>query len=82
MHELPRTPVNPAKHIENAKRSPSRRPFSWKAWHHPQLSSSLQSSLIPEGKYRPDDSDYVRNDHDLTESLVIMSRDFGERWSS
>ena len=27
-------------------------------------------------------SDFVRNDHDLTESLVIVSRDFGERWSS
>ena len=27
-------------------------------------------------------SDFVRNDHDLTESLVIMSRDFGERWAS
>jgi hypothetical protein len=23
--------------------------------------------LIPEGKYRPDDSDFVGNDHDLTE---------------
>jgi L-amino acid N-acyltransferase YncA len=27
-------------------------------------------------------SDFVRNDNDLTESLVIMSRDFGERWAS
>jgi RimJ/RimL family protein N-acetyltransferase len=55
-----------------------------KLWARMAISQDAAQKILKKLGFRTEAllSDFVRNDHDLTESLVIMSRDFGERWAS
>jgi len=55
-----------------------------KLWARMAISQEAAQNVLKRLGFRTEAllSDFVRNDNDLTESLVIMSRDFGERWAS
>ncbi len=55
-----------------------------KLWARMAVSQEAAQNILKSLGFRTEAllSDFVRNDNDLTESLVIMSRDFGERWAT
>ena len=55
-----------------------------KLWARMAVSQEAAQNILKSLGFRTEAllSDFVRNDIDLTESLAIMSRDFGERWAS